>query len=151
MKNRTLTISLPALIITAALLMSCGNERNTAHANTGIDKLGSYITVEQLHKVVESGKDIYLVDVRTFREFLHKRLPFADDLIPYDSLQYLADRLPKDKNSEIFLFCRTGRRSRIAFNTLKEMGYHNLHNVRGGIVAWEEAGYETISGPMEVK
>lgn len=136
------------LLTVAALVISCGNEKHTAHNN---DQLGSYITVEQLHKVVETGRDIYLLDVRTAREFEIKRLPFADELIPYDSLQYVTDRLPKDKNSEIFLFCRTGRRSRIAFNTLKEMGYNNLHNVRGGIVAWKDAGYETISGPVEAK
>ncbi|MEW5922701.1 MAG: rhodanese-like domain-containing protein [Candidatus Zixiibacteriota bacterium] len=150
MKNRIYSIYALALVA-AALFISCGNERHTAHNNTNSDKLGNYITVDQLHKVVEAGKDIYLVDVRTFREFLNKRLSFADVLIPFDSLEIMADRLPKDKNSEIFLFCRTGRRSRIAFNILKEMGYNNLHNVRGGIVAWEDAGYETISGPVEAK
>ena len=47
--------------------------------------------------------------------------------------------LPRDK--EIIVTCRTGNRSSQIADLLREQGFTNVHNMTGGIVAWEEAGY----------
>ena len=47
--------------------------------------------------------------------------------------------LPRDK--EIIVTCRTGNRSSQVADLLREQGFTNVHNMTGGIVAWEEAGY----------
>ena len=107
------------------------------------------ITVEKLHTIAESGRDIFVLDVRTMPEFENERLKFADDLIPYTSLEKSLDMLPQDKTAEMYMFCRTGRRSKIATDLLVSMGYTNVYNVEGGIVAWKASGYEIATGPKQ--
>lgn len=54
------------------------------------------------------------------------------------------ERLPADKDSEIILYCRTGRMSLDAAETLREEGYTNLYDLEGGMVAWEKSGRQLI-------
>lgn len=98
-----------------------------------------------------SGEEFFLLDVRTQEEFVENRLSFADDQIPYDSLKHYLEKLPKDKNSVIYSFCRSGRRSGISTKYLNSIGYVNALNVEGGIIAWVDAGYETVSGKLDKK
>jgi len=49
------------------------------------------------------------------------------------------NELPRDK--EIIVTCRSGNRSGQVADFLREQGFSNVHNMAGGIVAWEEAGY----------
>lgn len=104
------------------------------------------ITVEQLYQKFAAGEDLYLLDVRTLPEYADERLAFTDDLISYESVPDSLARLPADKSRPLYLFCRSGRRSGIVTQYLREKGYRNAFNVSGGIVAWKAAGYETISG-----
>ena len=104
------------------------------------------VTVEELHDLVTSGNDIFLLDVRTQGEFIASRLEFADNCIPYDSLKYRLDDLPADNNTEIYCFCRSGNRSRIASTYLRSQGFKRAYNVTGGILAWKKAGYPVVSG-----
>ena len=140
--------SLALVAATALLIISCGQKHDAQGRDKSTGGAVISISVGELHDIMESGSDIYLLDVRTNREFRSSRLSFADRLIPYDSLKQLADRLPSDKEAGIYCFCRTGRRSEIAARTLSEMGYTNVLNVTGGIHAWQSAGYKTIRGPL---
>lgn len=92
----------------------------------------------------DSTSNLFLLDVRTSREYARGHLGFADLRIPYDSLDANSELLPKDKTTPIYCFCRTGRRSGIAARHLIEMGYQNVFNVDGGIRAWTAAGYEIV-------
>jgi len=70
----------------------------------------------------------------------------TDAFIPFDKI--LDDsRLPTDKNSEILLYCRTGRMSEEAGNTLHKAGYTNLSHLEGGMRGWEAAGRKLIQNP----
>lgn len=104
------------------------------------------VTVEKLRTIAESGRDIYVLDVRTQAEYHQAHLPFTDDLIAYTALEQNLDRLPQDKNTEMYIFCRTGRRSKIATDYLISIGYTNVSNVEGGIIAWQSSGYEIAVG-----
>lgn len=111
------------------------------------DGASNDISVTELHQLASSGADIYLIDVRTETEYLAGRLDFSDDLIPYDKLSKNLDLLPAEKETPIYLFCRSGRRSGIATNYLRSLGYSQAFNVAGGIVAWQDAGFQITDGP----
>ncbi|MGH9011380.1 MAG: rhodanese-like domain-containing protein [Acidimicrobiia bacterium] len=70
----------------------------------------------------------------------------TDAFIPYDKI--LGDsRLPKDKNTEILLYCRSGRMSEEAGAALHEDGYTKVAHLEGGMKAWEAAGRKLVHDP----
>ncbi len=104
------------------------------------------IDVHELLRLFEKGEARFVLDVRTPEEYSSERLSFADTLIPVDALKTEVGKLPIDKALPIYTFCRAGRRSAVAANFLVSIGYENVYNVTGGILAWKQAGYVTISG-----
>ena len=95
------------------------------------------ITVQELFERVRGGRVEYLVDVRTPAEYASER-PDVPHLRnhPNEFIEQL--ELPKDK--DIYLICRSGRRSAMAQQYLREHGYRNPINVMGGLLAWTDAG-----------
>ncbi|HEV3362992.1 MAG TPA: rhodanese-like domain-containing protein, partial [Acidimicrobiia bacterium] len=67
----------------------------------------------------------------------------TDAFIPYDKI--LEDSsLPKDKDREILLYCRSGRMSEEAGAALLGAGYTKVAHLEGGMKAWEAAGHKLV-------
>jgi rhodanese-related sulfurtransferase len=101
---------------------------------------GSYLNVTPHElKTLLGNKDFVFINVH---------IPFAGNIantdlsIPYDEIEQNLAKLPADKKAKIVLYCRSGRMSAIAAESLVKLGYTNLWNLEGGMVAWEQAGYE---------
>jgi len=73
-------------------------------------------------------------------------LEHTDAFIPYDHVVGDA-RLPKNKHTEVLLYCRSGRMSEIAANALHTAGYTRLAHLEGGMRAWEAAGHPLLQNP----
>lgn len=127
-----------ASLAAAVLIITCGK---------GDDKGMKVVSVTQLSRLIESGEDIFLLDVRTKPEYDLAHLKATDDLIPYDQLNSNLERLPKNKNTAIYCFCRSGNRSGIASKYLASEGFTKVYNVKGGIIAWAKAGFKVIPEP----
>ena len=82
--------------------------------------------------------------------FINVHIPFEGNIadtdlsIPYDQITEPANlsQLPADKNDKIVLYCRSGRMSAIAAEELVKLGYTNVWNLKGGMLGWEQAGFE---------
>jgi phage shock protein E len=74
-------------------------------------------------------------------------LPGTELFLPFDELESYADILPRDKSTEILVYCRSGRMSTLSAETLVKLGYTNVKNLAGGMIAWEGAGYTLEQRP----
>jgi rhodanese-related sulfurtransferase len=99
---------------------------------------GSYtnVSVAELQGMLEH-KDFAFVNVHIPVE---GDIANTDVSIPYDKIDQNLALLPADQDARIVLYCRSGRMSAIAAETLVGLGYTNVYNLEGGMVAWEQAG-----------
>lgn len=92
----------------------------------------------ELHQIMQD-EDIFLVDVHTPQQ---QHIKGTDLVIPFNEIDKRQDKLPKDKNTPIYLYCKGGPMGNAASKTLHELGYQNLYNLDGGAMAWKKAGFE---------
>ncbi len=78
---------------------------------------------------------LFVLDVRTAEEFAQGHVPGAVN-IPQDQVASRLAEIPKDK--DVVLYCRTGRRTALAVETLEANGYTRLLHLEGDITAWME-------------
>lgn len=92
------------------------------------------ITMEEAKKIFETEGDYIILDVRRADEFAEGHIPGAINIANED----IKDTEPvelKDKNQTIYVYCRSGNRSRQASAKLAAMGYTNIIEF-GGIMDW---------------
>ena len=116
------------------LLTGCGGGGETQAAYR-------QITQEEAAKIINSGKDHLLLDVRTQEEFEGGHIPGAI-CIPNETIG--TEELPQlpDKGQTLLVYCRSGNRSKQAAEKLAKLGYTNVLEF-GGINTWTG---ETIPG-----
>lgn len=93
------------------------------------------MTYQELQNKLNAKENFVLLDVRTQEEFDSGHIPTAI-LLPYDEINLKAATVLPDKEKEIVLYCRSGRRSAIAKKALVELGYKDVKDF-GGISKWQ--------------
>lgn len=97
------------------------------------------ITAEQAKTIMDTEKDYVIIDARTDEEFAEGHIENAI-LIPEYEIVKRAEKEFPDKEQLILVYCRSGRRSKIASEELVKLGYTNVKEF-GGIIDWP---YEVI-------
>jgi len=92
------------------------------------------ITVRELKERLDRGEDIKVLDVREPHEYQVANI--GAPLIPLNELPERMHEL--NQNDEIAVHCKTGGRSARAVKLLRDAGFTNVYNVKGGITAWSE-------------
>lgn len=103
---------------------------------------GQNLDASQAQEMID-GKEVLVLDVRTPAEFGSGHLPEARNLDYYRS--DFKDKLAELDSSKTFLvYCRSGARSAKSVNMLQQMGFKEVYNLSGGILAWQRAGMKTV-------
>jgi rhodanese-related sulfurtransferase len=97
------------------------------------------ITAEEAKRLMDTEKDYIIIDARTEAEFAEAHIEGAVLIPEYEIAQRAEKELP-DKDALILVYCRSGRRSKIASEELAKRGYTNVKEF-GGIIDWP---YETV-------
>ena len=107
----------------------------------GHEKSSTYeqITAEQAKTIMDTEKDYIIIDARTEEEFAEGHIENAI-LIPEYEIAKRAEKELPDKEQLILVYCRSGRRSKIASEELVKLGYTNVKEF-GGIIDWP---YEVV-------
>ena len=136
---KTSHFALLVAMLTLSLLAACGGQEAAAPVVEEIDltTLADSVDVDTVH-AIKDNPGVFLLDVREPAEYAAGHIP-GITLIPMGEVAARLAELPRDK--EIVVTCRTGNRSGQVADLLREQGFTNVHNMSGGIVAWEEAGY----------
>jgi rhodanese-related sulfurtransferase len=138
------------LLFAALSLAACGSGGSAGTGRAGQDPPtgevgekvstpgGSYTRVSPAElRSTMRGEDVVLVNTHVPFE---GKIPDTDLSIPYDEIGRKADRLP-GKDARIVLYCRSGRMSAEAARTLVGLGYTDVWDLGGGMLAWERAGF----------
>ena len=117
------------LLISLSLfgMTACGNEN-------GKSSTYEQITAEQAKTIMDTEKDYIIIDARTEEEFAEGHIKNAI-LIPEYEIANRAEKELPDKEQLILVYCRSGRRSKIASEELVKLGYTNVKEF-GGIIDW---------------
>jgi rhodanese-related sulfurtransferase len=95
------------------------------------------ITVQELKAKLDAGENIRLVDVREPAE--NSEFNIGGVLLPLGEIRNMqTDPIDNWKNDEVILYCRSGNRSGIATQILEQMGFENVKNLTGGMLAWQQ-------------
>lgn len=127
---------------------ACNNDDNINNNNSAETTLENSTNKEITYEIISQtqAKDIMdnstgyvIVDARTSEEFNEGHIKNAINL-DYEEVTQKAESLLPDKNQLILIYCRSGRRSKIAAESLCQLGYTNVKEF-GGIIDWQ---YEVV-------
>lgn len=146
---------IPALAASALMLAGCagagepagGTDSGIATGTTAKTSAADYgaaayaqITPEDAKALMDGETGYVILDARTAEEYAEGHIAGAV-LIPYDEVPDRAESELSDKDGLILVYCRSGRRSKLAAEALAGLGYTNVKEF-GGIIGWP---YETTA------
>lgn len=141
MKNKKIILSVvvAALFVVSGIVFINKNPTTQTISSPETEEAVSFqdISAVELLAILEE-KDFTLINVHT---------PYAgeisgtDSFVSFNQIENNIGEFPSDKDAKIVLYCRSGGMSAIAAETLTGLGYTNVENLTGGMIAWEQAGY----------
>lgn len=95
------------------------------------------ITVQELKQRLDAGEKIQLWDVREPNE--NAEFNIGGTLLPLGEVRNMQTEPIDDwKKDEVVVYCRSGNRSGQAAMILEQLGFENVKNLTGGMLAWQE-------------
>ena len=117
------------LLLAVMILTACGQDKENNQGAVYVN-----ITAEEAKQIMDSEEGYIILDVRTQEEYNQGHIPGAI-MISHEEIAEKAEGVLTDKNQLILVYCRSGRRSKIAAEALVELGYTNIKEF-GGIIDW---------------
>ena len=95
------------------------------------------INVIELKEKLNNRDDFVLIDVR--EPYEHEEFNIGGQLIPLGSIPNSISQLMEHQDKEVVVYCRSGKRSAMAQHFLQQIGFKNVRNLTGGVLAWADA------------
>lgn len=145
-KNKKL-FSIITVIIIGFIILFVVN----LYQNGNVDKNPSSSGVKTISSIefnkLAENPDTFVVDVH-IPEQTH--IPGTDAFIPYDDISNNLDKFPKDKNTPLLVYCRSGSMSKTATTELIGLGYTNVYDLSGGINAYKDSNVSVAITPDQI-
>lgn len=125
------------LVLVMAFWVACGGATAPAATTIDVRNLPNTVDVATV-RGLQGRPDVVLLDVREPYEYQAGHIPGVK-LISMNDVPNQMDEIPRDKT--VILTCRSGNRSEQVADFLRKQGFTNVHNMQGGILAWQQAGY----------
>ena len=97
------------------------------------------ISVDVVKKSIDTHENVILLDVRTVGEYSRNKLENASNL-PLDEVVERIESIVPDKSTKVYVYCLSGSRSVHAVDTMLKLGYTNVFNMTGGLLACRAKG-----------
>lgn len=148
--KKVIIIAVFTMVAAAISFTACETEKEVYQSSSEwVDqarKNVSTINMDTLHEKIERYDEFYLVDVREPMEYYPAYIPSAVNIpngvliFKMDSEEFWESKFlyPPEKDDEIVLYCKKGKRSILAADKLQKLGYTNVKYVPGGWMEWEE-------------
>ena len=117
------------LLLAVMLLTACGQDKENDQGAVYVN-----ITAEEAKQIMDTEEGYIILDVRTQEEYDQGHIPGATQ-ISHEEIAEKAEDVLTDKDQLILVYCRSGRRSKLAAEALVELGYTNIKEF-GGIIDW---------------
>ena len=117
------------LLLAVILLTACGQDKEHDQGAVYVN-----ITAEEAKEIMDTEEGYIILDVRTQEEYDEGHIPGAI-VISHEEIAEKAEEVLTDRDQLILVYCRSGRRSKIAAEALVELGYTNIKEF-GGIIDW---------------
>ena len=135
-------VLLGILVIVTDLCIACGcvicfNPDYNKESNPNVEPIFMQLSPQDFSSKL--GEDVVLIDIRTVEEYNSGKIAGATNLDFYSSF-FRADLDLLDKNKTYLIYCRSSSRSSYAINIMKDLGFSEVYELRGGINNWMSAG-----------
>ena len=117
------------ILLAVMMLTACGQDKENDQGAVYVN-----ITAEEAKQIMDSEEGYIILDVRTQEEYDQGHIPGAI-VISHEEIEEKANEMLPNKDQLILVYCRSGRRSKIAAEALVELGYTNIKEF-GGIIDW---------------
>jgi len=112
---------------------------------TALPATAKDITQVELQQLIQSEQKIILLDVRTVEEFVEGHIPNAVN-IPHKELEARLAELAGAKETQIVIYCRSGRRAEVAKQVLVKSGFSQLDHLTGDFNGWTSSKLPMVKG-----
>lgn len=99
------------------------------------------IDAKEVKQAIDNNEKCVVLDVRTPGEFASGKIKGAINL-PLDQIPNRIEQTIPDKNTKIYVYCRSGARSAQASAYMLSQGYTNIFNMQHGLIGWSMNGYK---------
>ena len=104
------------------------------------------VTAQKAFDIIQENADnpdFIIIDVRTPEEYTNGYIKRAIN-IDINSGEFISQLEELDKEKTYLVYCRSGRRSASARDTMAQLGFKNIYNMSAGITEWESMGFPVV-------